>query len=57
MDLERFVLAYAEAFQSTPHIYLSALAWLPDNAQTQALTKPFAHLPMITRKQVAWEGA
>ena len=51
------MLAYGEAFQSTPHIYLSALGWLPDNVQTQALARSFAHLPMITRKQVAWESA
>ncbi|TFK66216.1 WD40 repeat-like protein [Pluteus cervinus] len=59
-DLERFVLSYSEAFKSTPHIYLSALAWLPERSQTLDMAKSsdsFSHLRMITDKEQHWEGA
>ena len=50
------MLAYAEAFQSAPHIYLSALAWLPDGAHTRVLARFFRYLRIITNKQRAWDG-
>ncbi|TFK66218.1 WD40 repeat-like protein [Pluteus cervinus] len=59
-DLERFVLLYSEAFESAPHIYRSALAWLPEKSQTLDMAKSsdsFSHLHMITDKEQHWEAA
>ncbi|TFK61161.1 WD40 repeat-like protein [Pluteus cervinus] len=59
-DLERFVLSYSEAFESAPHIYLSALAWLPEKLQALHMAKrsdSFSHLCMITNKEQHWGGA
>ncbi|TFK66199.1 WD40 repeat-like protein [Pluteus cervinus] len=59
-DLERFVLSYLEAFESAPHIYQSALAWLPGTSQTLNMAQrsdSFSHLGMITNKEQHWAGA
>lgn len=29
-EWKRLLLAYGEALKSTPHLYISALSWLPD---------------------------
>ena len=53
VDLERFVLAYGEAFQSTPHIYLSALSWLPKKAKLHSdIASLFKHLPVVAHTKV-----
>ncbi|TFK66201.1 WD40 repeat-like protein [Pluteus cervinus] len=59
-DLERFALSCSEAFESAPHIYQSALAWLPGTSQTLDMAKrsdSFNHLHMITNREQRWEGA
>lgn len=32
-EWERFLLAYGETSESAPHLYLSALSWIPGNSQ------------------------
>ena len=57
-DLERFVLAYAEAMESAPHVYLSALAWLPEETLAYEILSPsFSHLHLFANKEPRWEGA
>lgn len=57
-DMERFVSLYLEAMDSVPHIYLSALAWLPEGTFAyETLSKAFAHLPIVASKEPIWEGA
>ena len=49
---------FAEAMESAPHTYLSALTWLPANAQLRCnITDSFKHLSMITNEEDNWEGA
>lgn len=61
-DLWRFVTAYSEPIaESAPHIYLSALPWLPEYCRTQTgaikdLVK-FKNLPLIVGKDEDWQGA
>ena len=51
-------MAYADAMESAPHVYLSALSWLPENAQLQSVVaNTFKHLPMIKHGEDDWEGA
>ena len=51
-------MSFAEAMESAPHIYLSALSWLPENAQQRRnIAGSFMHLPMIANKEDIWEGA
>ena len=51
-------MSFAEAMESAPHIYLSALSWLPENAQLRCnIGDSFKHLPMIANKEDNWEGA
>ena len=51
-------MSYAEAMESAPHVYLSALSWLPENTQLHSdIASLFKHLPMVANKEDNWEGA
>lgn len=57
-NMERFVAVYHAAMESAPHIYLSALAWLPEGTLAyETLSKGFAHLPIVANKEPIWESA
>ena len=51
-------MSFAEAMESAPHIYLSALSWLPENVQLRrSIASSFKHLAMIANKEDNWQGA
>ena len=51
-------MSFAEAMESAPHIYLSALSWLPENTQLRrGIADSFKHLPIIANKEEDREGA
>ena len=51
-------MSFAEAMESAPHIYLSALSWLPERAELRCdIASSFRHLSMIANKKDDWEEA
>lgn len=57
-DMERLVAAHLAAMESAPHIYLSALAWLPEGTFAyETLWKACTHLPIVANKEPTWDGA
>lgn len=57
-EWERFVQSCPEVLASVPHIYLSALPWVPEQSQIQKTVAAslFKHLPLITNKELVWGG-
>lgn len=50
-------MSYAEAMESVPHIYLSALSWLPERVRSQTMVSSvFRHLSLIKNKRSHWES-
>lgn len=57
-DMERFVSVHLGAMESAPHIYLSALAWQPEETLAyETLSKAFVHLPIVANKEPIGKGA
>ena len=57
-EWERFLLAYGEALKSTPHLYLSALSWLPGSSRLWDIVHGSfsSELPMIANVPKAWNN-
>ena len=48
-DVYRFITAYSPAMASTPHMYISALAWLPTHSDLSATMTAKLPLSLIPR--------
>lgn len=56
-DINKFVPSFSEVMGSTPHLYISALAWAPEESWiSKHLAKMFKHLPLISRKDSHWDA-
>lgn len=55
-EWERFLLAYGDASKSTPHLYLSALSWLPGSSPLWDIVRGSisSELPMIANVAKVW---
>lgn len=55
-EWERFLLAYGDAAKSTPHLYLSALSWLPTSSRLWDIVHESfsSDLPIILSVQEEW---
>lgn len=55
-EWERVLLANGEALKSTPHLYLSALSWLPGSSPLWDIVRDSfsSVLPMIANVPEAW---
>ena len=55
-EWERFLLANGEALQSTPHLYLSALSWLPGGSPLWDIIQGSfsSELPIIANVPEVW---
>ena len=56
-DVYRFATAYSSSMASTPHLYISALSWLPTHSRLLALLPARLPLPLISEgRQGDWDS-
>ena len=55
-EWERFLLAYGDASKSTPHLYISALSWLPRTSKLWLIVHNSfsSEIPMTSNVPEAW---
>lgn len=55
-EWERLLLACGDALKSTPHLYISALSWLPGTSSLWSIIHSpcFSELPMIAYVRDSW---